>query len=75
MDNHIPLPEHQRGDRRSKPYVRHWLTAINAAGGDATQINLADIGIPGNSHMMYFEKNSDDIAKVVADWIKKHVKK
>lgn len=32
---------------------------------------LADVGIHGNGHMMFMEKNSDEIAKVVEDWIKR----
>ena len=34
-------------------------------------IKLADIGIRGNGHMMMMEKNSDDIARVIADWLDK----
>jgi pimeloyl-ACP methyl ester carboxylesterase len=34
-------------------------------------IKLADIGIKGNGHMMMMEKNSDEIARVIADWLDK----
>ena len=33
--------------------------AIKAAGGTADWINLPDIGIKGNSHMLMQDKNSD----------------
>jgi pimeloyl-ACP methyl ester carboxylesterase len=49
--------------------------AINAAGGTATDVYLPDIGIFGNSHMMMWELNSDEIARVVVDWIDRHVGK
>jgi hypothetical protein len=74
VDNHIPLLN-INGATANQTLCQSLVDSITAAGGDATQINLADIGILGNGHMMFFEKNSDDIAKVVADWIKKHVKK
>jgi len=38
-----------------------------------TFIRLADIGIHGNGHMMMMEKNSDQIAKVIVDWMEKAV--
>ena len=36
---------------------------------------LAANGIHGNGHMMMLEKNNLDIARLIADWIAKHVKK
>ena len=32
-------------------------------------IRLEDLGIRGNGHMMMLEKNSDEIALVIAEWI------
>jgi len=63
------------GGTADRTLCKPLVDAVTAAGGDATLINLPDIGISGNGHMMFFEKNSDDIAKVVVDWIQKHVKK
>jgi len=34
-------------------------------------IYLADRGIKGNGHMFMIEKNSDEIAGVVAEWLEK----
>ena len=48
---------------------------INAAGGNATMMYLPEMGIYGNSHMIMQDNNSDDIAKLVADWIKDNVEK
>jgi pimeloyl-ACP methyl ester carboxylesterase len=46
---------------------------INAAGGDATYLNLYDLGIYGNGHIMMWEENSDQIAQLLLDWIEEHV--
>ena len=43
--------------------------AIKAAGGTADWINLPDIGIKGNSHMLMQDKNSDQIADVIQKWL------
>ena len=44
---------------------------LRQAGVPVEFIKLADIGIKGNGHMMMMEKNSDDIARVIADWLDK----
>jgi hypothetical protein len=36
-------------------------------------IKLGDAGIHGNGHMMMLEKNSDDIARVMREWLLKAV--
>ena len=74
MANHVPVLN-INGGTADRTLCKALVDAVNAAGGDATLINLPDLGITGNGHMMFFEKNSDDIAKVVVDWIQKHVKK
>ena len=43
--------------------------AIKAAGGTVDWINLPDIGIKGNSHMLMQDKNSDQIAEVIQKWL------
>jgi hypothetical protein len=50
---------------------------LRQAGVDAnfTWLKLQDIGIQGNGHFMFVEKNSDQIAGVVLDWIQQHVQK
>lgn len=47
---------------------------LNQAGVPVEFIKLADLNIKGNGHMMMMEKNSDDIARVIADWLDKTVK-
>jgi len=46
---------------------------LEQAGVHTTFIRLADIGIHGNGHMMMMEKNSDQIAQVIVDWLDKAV--
>jgi pimeloyl-ACP methyl ester carboxylesterase len=48
-----------------------WAQAIAAAGGKADTFDLPKMGVKGNTHMLMMDKNSDDVAKLVADWIGK----
>jgi pimeloyl-ACP methyl ester carboxylesterase len=42
---------------------------LTQAGVKSTFVRLPDVGIRGNGHMMMLEKNSDAIAKLMADWL------
>jgi hypothetical protein len=42
---------------------------LQQAGVGVTFIKLADLGIHGNGHMMMLEKNSDQVAQVIANWL------
>ena len=42
---------------------------MNSIGGDCTVIYLPDIGINGNSHFMFQEKNNMEIADVIYSWL------
>jgi pimeloyl-ACP methyl ester carboxylesterase len=46
---------------------------LEQAGVRPTHIRLADIGLKGNGHMMMMERNSDQVAGVVADWLAKNL--
>ena len=46
-----------------------WAQAIAAAGGKADTFDLPKMGINGNTHMMMMDRNSDEVAKLVNDWI------
>lgn len=48
--------------------------SYNKDGGNCTVVNLPDIGITGNSHFMFQEKNSEEIAQHVENWIAENVK-
>jgi pimeloyl-ACP methyl ester carboxylesterase len=44
---------------------------LTQAGVANELIRLEDVGIPGNGHMLMLEKNSDQIAGFLADWLKR----
>ena len=46
-----------------------YANAVRAAGGSVDWINLPDIGIKGNSHMLMQEKNNAEIAEVIQKWL------
>jgi pimeloyl-ACP methyl ester carboxylesterase len=46
-----------------------YVNAIKAAGGKVDWINLPEIGIKGNSHMMMQDKNNAEIAAVIQKWL------
>lgn len=48
--------------------------SYNKDGGNCTVVELPKIGITGNSHFMFQEKNSEEIAQHVENWIKENVK-
>jgi pimeloyl-ACP methyl ester carboxylesterase len=47
-----------------------YAAAVRAAGGKADVINLPDLGIKGNSHMVMMDKNNDAVADVIEEWLK-----
>ena len=49
-----------------------FAAAYNAAGGDATVVDLPKEGITGNSHFMFQEKNNDVIAAHIEAWLNAH---
>ena len=56
---------------RLSPTVRYRLLEL---GGDSTWTELPDLGIRGNTHALMMEDNSDEIADLICDWIREHVK-
>jgi fermentation-respiration switch protein FrsA (DUF1100 family) len=47
-----------------------YAAAVRAAGGKVDVINLPDLGIKGNSHMVMMDKNNDAVADVIQQWLK-----
>jgi len=45
--------------------------ALVAAGGKADVLELPAMGVKGNTHMMMMDRNSDEVAKLIHDWIAK----
>jgi hypothetical protein len=46
-------------------------TNLKAVGGIADAMKLPDEGIKGNSHMLMMDKNSDQIAAMIQQWLRK----
>jgi len=56
---------------RQQPASRNFAADLKARGGDVEFIELPKIGITGNDHMMMMDDNSDQIAGIIQDWMKK----
>jgi len=53
---------------------RAYYEKLLGTGGSATWFDLPAMGLKGNTHMIMMDKNSDEVAKTVRDWISKSVK-
>jgi pimeloyl-ACP methyl ester carboxylesterase len=51
------------------------IARLKAAGGQAEMLNPADRGIRGNSHMIMQDKNNQQIADLILQWIDERVSK
>lgn len=47
----------------------NYQTAFKAAGGSLDLVDLPDVGIKGNSHMVMMDKNSDQVADLINKWL------
>ena len=47
---------------------------IQDMGGDSTWIELPNLGIRGNTHALMIEDNSQQIADIIFDWMRKHIR-
>jgi pimeloyl-ACP methyl ester carboxylesterase len=45
--------------------------ALAAAGGKADVFDLPVMGVKGNTHMLMMDRNSDEVARLIHDWIAK----
>jgi pimeloyl-ACP methyl ester carboxylesterase len=54
------------------PFNHCTIQYLEQAGVNADYIQLADIGIRGNGHMMMMERNSDEVAEVIYDWLEEN---
>lgn len=53
------------------PCIPKWL---NQAGVKDDFVRLEDVGIRGNMHEMFLDRNSDQVIKFIDDWVRKNVK-
>ena len=47
-----------------------WAETVNKHGGDVTVVYLPNIGIHGNTHFPFSDKNNRQIADLLAQWLK-----
>lgn len=50
-----------------------YIEQVDDAGGDALMMHLPNLGIHGNSHMLMQDRNSNELAELVLEWIDAHV--
>ena len=55
------------------PFEHCTVKYLEQAGAKPTWIDLGKAGIHGNGHMMMLEKNSDEVARLIANWLDKAV--
>ncbi len=60
--------EHPRWGQIRRNVVGYADT-IKSAGGSVDLIDLPDIGIKGNTHMVMMDRNSDEVADVIQKWL------
>ncbi len=55
--------------QKLRPNVMAWYQAISDAGGTADELDLPAMGSQGNSHMLMMDRNSDEVAALIEDWL------
>jgi hypothetical protein len=51
--------------------ARLWRDAVNRRGGDVTLVHLPEIGIRGNTHFPFSDLNNQQIANLMAEFLKR----
>lgn len=49
---------------------KHFVEAINKHGGDARLVHLPEIGIYGNTHFLFADRNNIELADLLSAWLK-----
>jgi hypothetical protein len=71
-DNFPVEPTTERGQdnwRVRLAMAKLWVEAVNKHGGDAKLVNLPEIGIRGNTHFMFSDRNNLEIADQVLKFL------
>jgi pimeloyl-ACP methyl ester carboxylesterase len=50
--------------------ARAFAETLNNNGGNAKVIHLPEVGIFGNGHALFFERNNVQIADLISEWLK-----
>src|SRR5262249_40870222 len=51
--------------------MRLFVNTVNKHGGDAKLVHYPEIGIRGNSHFSFTDKNNIEIADLLSDWLRR----
>lgn len=66
-----PVPEpHQDYWRAALRMARLWAEAVNRHGGDVTVVHLPEVGMHGNTHFPFSDRNNVQIADTLSQWLK-----
>lgn len=49
---------------------KEFVAAVNRHGGDATLVHLPELGIYGNTHFLFAEKNNAELAALLMEWMR-----
>ena len=60
----------QDGWRVRLAMSRLWADAVNRHGGDVTVVHLPEIGIRGNTHFPFSDRNNLEIADLMSNWLR-----
>lgn len=52
--------------------AKEFVVAVNRHGGQSELISLPELGIKGNSHFLMAERNNEQVAALVQEWLTKH---
>lgn len=58
--------------RQQQPASSAFARDLIARGGKLEWVELPQIGVPGNSHMLMMDANSDEIASLIQDWMNRN---
>ncbi len=59
---------------RGEPLLRPVVESINKQGGNARYLDLAEVGMPGHSHMLMMDEGNLKIATWISRWVVKNMK-
>ncbi len=56
--------------RAARQMAQHFADAVNRHGGDATVVDLPSLGLKGNTHFPFSDKNNYTVADIMQQWLK-----
>lgn len=68
--SHIPVLVVTGESGYHSHYDHATVSYMRQAGVNVEHMKLSDMGIKGNGHFMFLEKNSDEIAEAVLKWLR-----